>query len=246
MKFDILTLFPEMFSILEHSIIGRAREKRLLEINLINFRNYSNNKHNKVDDYPYGGGNGMILTPQPIYDAYIDITKDLPIKPRTIYMSPCGVSLTQELAVELSSEEHIVILCGHYEGIDQRLLDQICAEQISIGDYVLTGGEVPAIALIDTVSRLLPGVLGNDKSKVEESFGCGLLEHPQYTRPYEWNGRTVPEVLISGHQKNISDYNHKSGLILTYINRPDLLERLELSVTDRQIIDNYIKETTKK
>ena len=199
MQFDVLTLFPEMFEPLNESIIGRAKEKGLININLINIRDFSKNKHKKVDDTPYGGGAGMVMVPDVVYDAYKSLdSKDA----KVIYMSPQGQKLNQKKVVELSKEKHIILLCGHYEGIDQRVIDEIVDEEISIGDYVLTGGELPAMIVIDSVSRYIDGVLKDDSTK-EESFSEGLLEYPQYTRPEIFNGKQVPEVLLSGHHENI-------------------------------------------
>ena len=193
MQFDVLTLFPEMFEILDKSIIGRAKEKGLINVNLINIRDFSKDKHKKVDDTPYGGGAGMVLMPDIVYDAYKSVKDD---KAKVIYMSPQGKKLDQEKVVELSKQEHLILLCGHYEGIDQRVIDTIVDEEISIGDYVLTGGELPAMVLIDSVSRYVEGVLKDDSTK-EESFSNGLLEYPQYTRPEVFENVKVPEVLIS-------------------------------------------------
>lgn len=219
MKFDVLTLFPEMFKSLDESIIGRAREKGLIEINLINIRDFSKDKHKKVDDTPYGGGAGMVLMPDVVYDAY-DSIKDKNAK--VIYLSPQGKVLNQNKVKELVKEEHLILLCGHYEGIDQRVLDEIVDEEISIGDYVLTGGELPAMVLIDSVSRYTQGVL-NDESIKEESFSNNLLEYPQYTRPEEFRGKKVPEVLISGHHENIKKWREQKSLEVTKLKRPDLL-----------------------
>ena len=220
MKFDILTLFPEMFAPLEQSIIGRAKEKNLIEINLINIRDFSKDKHKKVDDTPYGGGKGMVIRPDVVYDAY-EAVKDENAK--IIYMSPKGKVLNQEKVKALSKENHLIILCGHYEGIDQRVLDEIVDEEISIGDYVLTGGEIPAMVLVDSVSRYVEGVL-SEGSTSEESFSDGLLEYPQYTRPEEFRGKKVPEVLISGHHENIKKWREEKSLEITKKNRPDLLK----------------------
>lgn len=225
MRIDILTLFPEMFNILDESIIGRAKKNQLIEINTINFRDYANNKHNQVDDYPYGGGNGMVIKPEPVYRAYIDIVKDLEYKPRTIYLSPKGKTLTNKIAKDISSEEHLILLCGHYEGIDQRVLDEIVDEEISIGDYVLTGGELPAMVLIDTVSRYIPGVLSQG-SYEDESFENDLLEYPQYTRPEIFNDIKVPEVLLSGNHKEIAKWRLEKSIEITKKNRKDLFNKL--------------------
>lgn len=220
MKFDILTLFPEMFVPLEQSIIGRAVENNRIEINLTNIRDFSKDKHKKVDDTPYGGGKGMVIRPDVVYDAYESV-KDEDAK--VIYMSPKGKVLNQEKVKALSKENHLIILCGHYEGIDQRVLDEIVDEEISIGDYVLTGGEIPAMVLVDSVSRYVEGVL-SEGSTSEESFSDGLLEYPQYTRPEEFRGKKVPEVLISGHHENIKKWREEKSLEITKKNRPDLLK----------------------
>lgn len=220
MKFDILTLFPEMFENLKQSIIGRAIEKNIVNINLINIRDFSKDKHKKVDDTPYGGGAGMVMKPDVVYSAYNSI-KDKNAK--VIYMSPQGKTLNQEKVEELSKEEHLVILCGHYEGIDQRVLDKIVDEEISIGDYVLTGGELPAMVLIDSVSRYVEGVLKEDSIK-EESFSNGLLEYPQYTRPEVFEGEKVPEILLSGHHENINKWRKEKSLEITKKKRPELIK----------------------
>ncbi|MFR6022390.1 MAG: tRNA (guanosine(37)-N1)-methyltransferase TrmD [Clostridia bacterium] len=233
MQFDVLTLFPEMFEPLNKSIIGRAKEKGLININLINIRDFSKNKHKKVDDTPYGGGAGMVMMPDVVYDAYKSLnSKDA----KVIYMSPQGQKLNQKKVVELSKEKHIILLCGHYEGIDQRVIDEIVDEEISIGDYVLTGGELPAMIVIDSVSRYIEGVLKDDSTK-EESFSEGLLEYPQYTRPEVFNGKQVPEVLLSGHHENIDKWRREQSLINTKKKRPDLLENIELSEKDKRILE---------
>ena len=220
MKFDVLTLFPEMFKSLNESIIGRAKEKNIVEINLINIRDFSKNKHKKVDDTPYGGGAGMVIRPDVVYDAYSSINHD---NAKLIYLSPQGKVLNQNKVKELSKENHLILLCGHYEGIDQRVLDEIVDEEISIGDYVLTGGELPAMVLIDSVSRYIDGVLNNESIE-EESFSNNLLEYPQYTRPEEFKGKKVPEVLISGHHENIKKWRYEKSMEITKKKRPDLLE----------------------
>ena len=220
MKIEILTLFTEMFESLKDSIIGRAIEKDLVDINIINIRDFSKDKHKKVDDTPYGGGAGMIMKPDVVYDAFNSI-KDKNVK--TIYLTPQGKTLNQEKVKELSKEKHLVLLCGHYEGIDQRVIDEICPEEISIGDYVLTGGELPAMVLIDAVSRYVDGVL-SEESILEESFTNGLLEYPQYTRPEVFLGKKVPEVLISGHHENIKKWRQEQSLKITKLKRPDLLK----------------------
>ena len=220
MKFDVLTLFPEMFNSLKESIIGRAVENNLIEINLTNIRDFSKDKHKKVDDTPYGGGAGMVIRPDVVYDAYTSLKDE---NAKVIYMSPKGTVLNQEKVKSLAKENHLIILCGHYEGIDQRVLDEIVDEEISIGDYVLTGGEIPAMVLIDSVSRYVEGVL-NEESTFEESFSEGLLEYPQYTRPEEFRGKRVPDVLISGHHENIRNWRKEQSLMITKKNRPDLLK----------------------
>ena len=228
MKFDVLTLFPEMFEPIKQSIIGKASEKELIDIQLINIRNFSKDKHKKVDDTPYGGGAGMIMQADVIYDAYTSI-KDKNAK--VIYMSPQGKVLNQQKVEELSKQEHLILLCGHYEGIDQRIIDTIVDEEISIGDYVLTGGEIPAMVLIDSVSRYVDGVL-SEGSTSEESFSQGILEYPQYTRPEIFQDRKVPEILLSGHHENINKWRRYQALKNTYLKRPDLLENIQLSEED--------------
>ena len=221
MQFDVLTLFPEMFEITKQSILGKAQEKNLIKINTINIRDFSNNKHKKVDDTPYGGGAGMVIMPDVVYRAYKSIqTKNA----KVIYMSPQGKTLNQEKVMELSKQEHLIILCGHYEGIDQRVIDKIVDEEISIGDYVLTGGELPAMVLIDSVSRYVENVLTQESIK-EETFSQGLLEYPQYTRPEIFEGKEVPQVLLSGHHKNISDWRKEQSIKITFLKRPDLLKK---------------------
>ncbi len=219
MKFDVLTLFPEMFEPLKSSIIGKAIEKKLIDINIINIRDFSEDKHKKVDDTPYGGGAGMVMKPDVIDRAYQSIDGK---NAKVIYMSPQGKPLNQEKVEILSKETHIVLLCGHYEGIDQRILDKIVDEEISIGDYVLTGGEIPAMVLIDSVSRYIDGVLNQD-SIGEESFSNGLLEYPQYTRPEIFDGKSVPKILLSGHHEKIKQWRKEKSLEITKMKRPDLL-----------------------
>ncbi len=241
MRFDILTLFPEMMkAILSESIIGRATKNEILEINCVNIRDFAQNKHNSVDDYPYGGGFGMVMQAPPIYRAYESVAGDE--KPYTVYMSPQGKVLTQQKAIELSKKDRIVILCGHYEGVDERVIEEIVDEEISIGDYVLTGGELPAAVLVDCVSRMIDGVLPQSESFEDESIYSGLLEYPQYTRPPEFMGRKVPDVLLSGHHVNIENWKRKEALKRTYIKRPELLEKVELSDKDRKILDEIKAE----
>ena len=219
MRFDVLTLFPEMFASLKQSIIGRATENNLIEIQLTNIRDFSKDKHKKVDDTPYGGGAGMVIRPDIVYDAYQSVKKE---NAKVIHMSPKGTVLNQEKVKQLSEEKHLIIICGHYEGIDQRVIDEIVDEEISIGDYVLTGGELPAMVLVDSVSRYVEGVLNKDSTS-EESFSNGLLEYPQYTRPEEFRGKKVPEVLLSGHHENIKKWRSEQAIKITKANRPDLL-----------------------
>ncbi|MCI9286547.1 MAG: tRNA (guanosine(37)-N1)-methyltransferase TrmD [Clostridia bacterium] len=233
MKFDILTLFPEMFESLSESIIGRAIEKGIINLNIIDIRNFSKDKHKKVDDTPYGGGAGMVIRPDVVYDAYKSIyDKDA----KVIYMSPQGKKLDQEKVESLSKEKHIILLCGHYEGIDQRVLDEIAPEEISIGDYVLTGGEIPAMVLVDSVSRYVEGVLAKE-SISEESFSNGLLEYPQYTRPEIFNGNKVPEILLTGHHENIRKWRRQESIKNTYFKRPKLLENVDLTKEDIKYIE---------
>ena len=223
MKFDVLTLFPEMFNPLKESIIGKAIERDLIDINLINIRDFSKDKHKNVDDTPYGGGAGMVIRPDVVYDACQSVKDD---DAKVIYMSPQGKVLNQNKVIELSKEKHLILLCGHYEGIDQRVLDEIVDEEISIGDYVLTGGEIPAMVLIDSVSRYVEGVI-SEESTSEESFSNdkNLLEYPQYTRPEVFNGVKVPEVLLSGHHENIRRWREEQSLQITKNKRPDLLKK---------------------
>ena len=220
MKFTILTLFEEMFEPIKHSIIERANKKNLIDINIINFREFSKDKHKHVDDTPYGGGAGMVIKPEIVYEAYKSIDQK---NSKVIYLTPKGERLNQKKIKELSKEEHLVLLCGHYEGTDQRVLDEIVDEEISIGDYVLTGGELPAMVLLDSVSRYVEGVLSEESTK-EESFSENLLEYPQYTRPEVFNGKKVPEVLISGNHQKINEWRKEQSLITTYLKRPDILD----------------------
>ncbi|MGN1207960.1 MAG: tRNA (guanosine(37)-N1)-methyltransferase TrmD [Christensenellales bacterium] len=221
MKIDILTLFPEMFSPIKSSILKRAQDSNLIEINLINFRDFSTNKHGQVDDVPFGGGDGMVLMCQPIFDC---INKIKTPNSKIIYMSPKGRTLKQSMIGEFLNFEHIIILCGHYEGVDQRVIDHFNMEEISIGDYVLTGGELPAMVFVDCLSRLIPSVLHNQHSSVDESFSENLLEYPQYTRPSSFQGMDVPSVLLSGNHAEIASWRKQQSLKITQKNRPDLLK----------------------
>lgn len=239
MKFDVLSLFPEMFEPLKQSIIGRAIKNGNIKLNIINIRDFSKEKHKKVDDTPYGGGAGMVIMPEVVYDAYNSITDNK--KAKVIYLSPQGSVLTQEKVINLSQQEHLILLCGHYEGIDQRVIDEIVDEEISIGDYVLTGGEIPAMVLIDSVSRYVEGAL-NKQSIKEESFTEGLLEYPQYTRPEIAFNKRVPEVLLCGHHENINKWRKKESLKNTIKKRPDLIKNKTLSEEDKKIIKEIEKE----
>ncbi|MBS5958165.1 MAG: tRNA (guanosine(37)-N1)-methyltransferase TrmD [Clostridiales bacterium] len=243
MNYHILTLFPEMvLNGLHTSIIGRAAEKGLLSIEAIDIREYSTDKHRHVDDYPYGGGAGMVMQPMPICDAYDDLCEKIGKKPRVIYMTPQGKVFNQKIAQELAKEEDLVFLCGHYEGIDERALELIATDYLSIGDYVLTGGELPAMVMIDCISRLIPGVLNNDTSAEFESFHDNLLEYPQYTRPEEYKGLKVPEVLLSGHHKNIDAWRRERSIKRTLERRPDLLEGAVLSKKEAEYLKNLENE----
>lgn len=234
MKFDILTLFPEMFEPMKQSIIGKAVEKDLIEINLINIRDFSKDKHKKVDDTVYGGGAGMLIRPDVVYDAYESVKKE---ESKVIYLSPKGKILSQKKVEELSKENHLILLCGHYEGIDQRVLDEIVDEEISIGDYVLTGGELPAMVLVDSVARYVGGVIDSESTS-EESFSNGLLEYPQYTRPEEFKGKKVPEVLKSGHHANIEKWRRRESLKETFLKRPELLKNINLTEEEIEYIES--------
>ena len=239
MRIDIMTLFPEMCErVLSESIIGRSRESGLVEINCVNIRDYSKDKHRRVDDATYGGGLGMLMQVDPIYDCFCDLEEKIGTRPHLIYMSPQGKTLTQERVKELSQMSNIAILCGHYEGVDERVIEEIVDEEISIGDYVLTGGELPALVLADSISRMLPGVLAEDAAFAEESHYNSLLEYPQYTRPYEWHGKKVPDVLLSGHHANITKWRREQSLTRTYLRRPELLETADLDKKDKQFLEN--------
>ena len=243
MKFDILTLFPEMFeAVLDSSIIGRAKEKGLIELNYIQIRDFAFNKHRQVDDYPYGGGAGMVMQAEPIYQAYLSVTENLDYKPHTIYMSPQGKTFRQSKAKQLAKKyEHIIILCGHYEGVDRRILDEIVDEEISIGDFVLTGGEIAAMAVVDAAARMIPGVLKSEESFSEESHFSGLLEYPQYTRPEVWHGKAVPEILLSGHHKNITEWKRKKAIETTFKKRRGMLSKAKLTEQEREYAEELKK-----
>lgn len=236
MKINILTLFPEMFDIFNHSIIGKAKEKGLVEIKPINIRDFTLNKHKKVDDYPYGGGAGMVMTVQPLVDSIRYCKKEN--KGKVIFLGPRGKTFNQEMAKKLSEEEELIFVCGHYEGIDERVYKYIDLE-ISLGDFILTGGEMAAIPVIDSILRLKSGVLGKEESYEDESFSDGLLEYPQYTRPEEFEGDKVPEVLLSGHHENIRKWRRAKSLILTKERREDLYNKITLTKEDKKILEKY-------
>ena len=234
MKIDVLTLFPEMFTALDHSIVGRARALGQADIRLTNFRSFSTNKHQKVDDYPYGGGAGMLLTPQPIFDAFAALEAN---RPRVIVTTPTGRPFTQKMAEEWAQEEHLVFLCGHYEGFDQRIHDELATDEVSIGDFVLTGGELATMVMIDATVRLLPDVLGDKASHEDDSFSTGLLEYPHYTRPADYKGMKVPDVLLSGNHALIEAWRRETSLRRTFERRPDLLDTAALSDADKKFIE---------
>lgn len=234
-----MTLFPEMCeAVLSESIIGRARERGCVDIRCVNIRDFTQDKHNRVDDAPYGGGMGMLMQTQPIYDCYRSLYAQEAEKPHLIYLSPQGKTLTQARVKELAAMPRVVLLCGHYEGVDERVLEEIVDEEISIGDYVLTGGELPAMVLTDSICRMLDGVLPNDEAKELESHYNGLLEYPQYTRPPVWHEKAVPEVLLSGHHANIDKWRREQSLLRTLCRRPELLESAALTKKDRQFLEN--------
>ena len=237
MKITIMTLFPEMCNaVLDESIIGRARKSGIIEIDTVNIRDFTQDKHNRVDDAPYGGGMGMLMQTQPIYDCFSSLCSEDGEKPHLIYMSAQGKTLTQKRVKELSQLPNIAILCGHYEGVDERIIEEIVDEEISIGDYVLTGGELPALILSDSIARMIDGVLPNDEAKELESHYSGLLEYPQYTRPPEWHGRKVPDILLSGHHGNIDKWRREKSLERTLERRPDMLKSAELKKKDREYL----------
>ncbi len=239
MNFHILTLFPDMvMDGLNTSIIGRAITNNLLTIEAVNIRDFAVNKHNRVDDYTYGGGAGMLMQAEPVYLAYKSIEEKCEKPPRVIYLSPQGKTFSQEMAEEFAKEKELVFLCGHYEGIDERVLEEIVTDYVSIGDYVLTGGELPSMVMIDAISRLIPGVLHNDVSAEFETFQDNLLEYPQYTRPEEWRGKKVPEILLSGHHANIEKWRREQSILRTAKARPDLLEKAELTEKEKKILAN--------
>ncbi|WP_054711829.1 tRNA (guanosine(37)-N1)-methyltransferase TrmD [Bacillus sp. JCM 19041] len=243
MKIDVLTLFPEMFNGVFHSsILKQASDRGLVSFKTINFRDYAMNKHRKVDDYPYGGGAGMVLSPQPIFDAVESVKTETEIKPRVIMLCPQGIPYSQKKAEELAKEDHLIFLCGHYEGFDERVRQHLVTDEISLGDYVLTGGELGAMVIADSVTRLLPGALGNENSAVTDSHSTGLLEHPHYTRPADFRGMKVPDILLSGHHANIEEWRSKESLRRTYARRPDLLEANSLSEEEIKLLEEVKNE----
>jgi tRNA (guanine37-N1)-methyltransferase len=242
MDFHVLTLFPDMVRQgLMTSIIGRAIEEDIIRLNAVNIRDYTTNKHGKTDDYPYGGGAGMVMQAQPVYDAYKAVASQLDYQPKVIYLTPQGKVFNQQAAKELAIEKGIVFLCGHYEGIDERVIDEIVTDEYSIGDFVVTGGEMPAMLMIDAISRMIPGVLHNQESADDDSFGDGLLEFPQYSRPEVWNGRRVPPILLSGDHAKVDAWRREQSLIRTATRRPDLLASAHISPKERQFIEEYLK-----
>ena len=247
MRIDIMTLFPDMCNaVLSESIIGRARQAGKVEINCVDIRNYTLDKHRRVDDKPYGGGMGMIMAPQPIFDCYKAISENIGEKPHLIYLTPQGKTLTQQRVKELSKLDNLVLLCGHYEGIDERVIEELEPEEISVGDYVLTGGELPALIVADSVARMLPGVLSDDECFEEESHFNSLLEYPQYTHPSSWNGREVPDVLLSGHHGNIDKWRREQSILRTAKKRPDLLKNAELTQKEKNWLREQLIKKNKK
>lgn len=247
MNFHILTLFPDMLrAVLGESIVGRAIRAGHISADVVNIRDYAFNKHQSVDDYPYGGGAGMLMQAEPVYEAYRSVADKLGRKPRVIYLSPQGETFSQDMAQDLAAEDNLIFLCGHYEGIDERVLEEIVTDYVSIGDYVLTGGELPALVMIDSISRLVPGVLHNNASAEFESFQDNLLEYPHYSRPEIWHDKQVPPVLLSGHHANIEAWRRRQSVIRTWERRPDLLEKAELTDEERRMLDELEQEREKE
>ena len=241
MNFHILTLFPDMvMQGLSTSIIGRAKDRGLLSIEAVNIRDYTLERHKKVDDYPYGGGAGMLMQAQPVYDAWKSVVDRIGYKPRTVYLTPQGPTFTQSMAKDLAQEKDLILLCGHYEGIDERVLEEIVTDYVSIGDYVLTGGELPAMVMVDAISRMVPGVLTNDESGSTESFEGNLLEYPQYSRPEEWMGKKVPSILLSGDHKKVDEWRREQAILRTIERRPDLLKKAELTKKEQIRYQEYL------
>lgn len=242
MNYYVLTLFPEMiYNGLNHSIIKKAIENNIINIKCINIRDFSNNKHNQVDDYAYGGGAGMVMKPEPVYNSYLSIKDKVKEGTKVLYMTPQGKTFNQKMAQDLSKEEDLIILCGHYEGIDERVIEEIVTDEISIGDFILTGGELPAMILIDSISRLVPSVLGKEESFLNESFSDNLLEYPNYTRPFIFNDKKVPEILLSGNHKKIEEWKKQQALVRTYKKRPDLLEKYNMTNKEIMFLENWFK-----
>lgn len=243
MKFHVLTLFPEMIEQgLNTSILGKAMENGFVSLDAINIRDYTASKHKKVDDYPYGGGAGMVMQAQPIYDAWKSVVENVGYQPRCVYLTPQGRTFNQDMAKDFAKEQDLIFLCGHYEGVDERVLEEIVTDFVSIGDYVLTGGELPAMVMVDAISRMVPGVLTNAESGTGETFEGSLLEYPQYSRPVEWNGKRVPEVLLSGDHRKVEAWRHAQSVLRTLENRPDLLDDAELSLADVKQILSLLKD----
>ena len=242
MNYHVLTLFPDMIQDgLNTSIIGRAMAKGILSLEAVNIRDYAFNKHQKVDDYPYGGGAGMVMQAEPVYLAYEAVCQKIQGKPRVIYLTPQGRVFNQDMAREFAMEEDLIFLCGHYEGIDERVLEEIVTDQVSIGDYVLTGGELPSMVMIDAISRMVPAVLSNEESGQTESFAGNLLEYPQYSRPEEWHGKKVPPVLLSGHHANVEKWRREQSILRTAMYRPDLLEEADISEKEKAWLSQNLK-----
>lgn len=246
MNYHVLTLFPEMITQgLGVSILGKAMEKELITLEAVNIRDYTTNKHMKVDDYPYGGGAGMVMQAQPIYDSYQAVKEKIGYSPRVIYLTPQGKVFNQEMAIDFAKEKDLVFLCGHYEGVDERVLEEIVTDHVSIGDYVLTGGELPAMVMIDAISRMIPEVLNNGESAQFDSFHDNLLEHPQYSRPETWNGKQVPPILLSGHHVNVEKWRREQSIIRTALRRPDLLEKAPLTDKERKLAESILDSRSK-
>jgi len=242
MFYHVLTLFPEMIENgMKTSITGRAIEEKIINLNAVNIRDYAFNKHNKVDDYPYGGGAGMVMQAEPVYLAYKAVCEKRQSSPRVVYLTPQGSVFNQKMAEEFAKEEELIFLCGHYEGIDERVLEEIVTDYVSIGDYVLTGGELPAMVMMDAISRLVPGVLNNEQSAEFESFQDNLLEYPQYSRPAVWHDKQVPDVLLSGHHANIEKWRREQSIIRTKASRPELLEKAKLDKKDIKFLESLEK-----
>ncbi len=243
MTFHILTLFPDMVRRgLLTSILGKAADNGIIELNTVDIREHTLERHGKVDDYPYGGGAGMIIQAQPVYDAWRSVVASVGYKPRCVYLTPQGDRFDQKMAKAFAGEQDLILLCGHYEGIDERVLEEIVTDSVSVGDYVLTGGELPAMVMVDAISRMIPGVLSNEESKVTESLYSGLLEYPQYSRPSEWRGKEVPPVLLSGDHRKIGEWRREQSVLRTLKNRPDLLEEADLSRRDVRLILENLSE----